>query len=277
LTLDFTYQGGNSGDYAIRKPLPHINVLIVRHDREAAAAIPGDDGYIKYISASPASSQNPLGNRRWIWSHKGYSRTNDTIDLPFMYGLTVTLQNSIDHYFGDRPYMKETVWTDSGWVPADDLATAKLGPLSQSEDPNDSGGPDVIDGYNNDSIGILVGNAPNNFWDGDRRLLTHIDWETIGQASPFDIDNDGIIELPFGRHPDAINPEYEQDLEGRAYTKARVLMFVTGHEIGHALGGPSHSKDNPLCMMYKISENYNRDNFLSDYYRSLLRIHNKIR
>ena len=80
-------------------------------------------------------------------------------------------------------------------------------------------------------------------------------------------DGDGYVELPVVSHIcDAM----------QEYTYGQVLTHTITHEIGHALGGPSHSSD-PECLMYKYSNNWSRDWNLSLYYRSLLRIHNKIR
>jgi hypothetical protein len=281
LELDFTYPGeSSSGDYMIRKPVPHINVLVIRHDRISPAANYGEDGFTQFLSVVKPSAMVPLGQRRWTWSPKGYSRTQTTENQESMYGLTVTVQNAIDHYFDDRPYMKISQWTGSGWTgDVDDT----LGPLSQSEDPEDSGGAAVQDGYHDDSLGILIGNTSNNIWDGDRRLLNKEEWQESGRSSAFDINNDGLVELPFGSTPDADLgskqcAEYDPATGTctNPYTKAWVLRHTITHEIGHALGGTKHSKD-PDCIMNSTANNYHRADRLSDFYRSLLRIHNKVR
>ena len=73
--------------------------------------------------------------------------------------------------------------------------------------------------------------------------------------------------------PDTDNFSNQYDSEGNPYTLARVLKHTITHELAHTLAGPKHTED-PLCLMYKYSINWRRDNYLSDYYRSLLRIHN---
>jgi hypothetical protein len=119
---------------------------------------------------------------------------------------------------------------------------------------------------------MLVGNSANGFWDGDRRLATHAEWQDpeYGRLSPFDINNDGYVELPLASDPYTVN---QFDQNGHPYTKRRVLKHTITHEIGHALAGAYHSND-PECVMYKYSNNWKRDHNLSDYYKSLLRVHN---
>ena len=281
LELDFSYPGSStSGDYLIRKPVPHINILIIRHDSTSLAANYGEDGFTQFLSAVKPSSKVPLGQRRWTWSPKGYSRTQATENQKTMYGLTVTVQNAIDHYFDDRPYRKISQWTGSGWTSQIDYS---LRPLSESEDPTDSGGANVQDGYQDINLGILVGNTSNNVWDGDQRMLNKNDWQDFGQSTAFDINNDGLVELPFGSDPNEDLgskqcAEYDPVTSTctNPYNKAWVLRHTITHEIGHALGGTKHSKD-PYCIMNNTANNYNRADRLSDFYRSLLRIHNKVR
>jgi hypothetical protein len=57
------------------------------------------------------------------------------------------------------------------------------------------------------------------------------------------------------------------------YTKARVLKHTASHEMVHAIAGPPHTYIE-TCMMYDISNNWNKDNYISEEIRSLLRIHN---
>jgi len=93
---------------------------------------------------------------------------------------------------------------------------------------------------------------------------------------PFDIDNDGCVELPTANDPDADNQSKQQDDKLIPYNKARVLQHTMTHEIIHALAGAMHSKD-PKCVMYEYSNNWKRDDYLCDQYRSQLKIHNKPR
>jgi hypothetical protein len=291
LFLDFPYPldpATTSEKYSIRMPLPHLNVLIVWNDAISKGALPGQDGFIKLqYDSKPAlepSQKNPQGTRLWTWSTKGYARTNSVEDQVSMYGIAVTIQNAIHHYFNDRPYQKVSVWNEvtKTWdFPVD--GDLRLMPLSKCEDPGDWGEEEFyVDGYSFDiagiavidpSLGIVSGNDPDTNWDGDRRLLTHSEWDSSGQLTPFDIDGDGIVELPFASNPENIDPSWEQDDQGGQYTKARVIKHIITHEIGHALGGPDHSKD-PACVMNHQSVDWKRDDHLCDWYRSLLKVHN---
>jgi len=178
------------------------------------------------------------------------------------------------------------MWNGSGWDQPDPSNPnyTKLAPLSKGEDPADSGSVIFhMDGHTDffctadarTCFSILPGNTPNGLWDGDKRLLTHDEWETFGQLSPFDIDSDGVVELPFATDPDAIDPASEQDQGGKPYTKARVLKHTTTHEMGHALG-IAHVY-NPECLMYRWSPDWRRDDYICDESRARLKVHNKKR
>jgi hypothetical protein len=271
---------GDSLPYTIRMPLPHINVLIARLDRVKLGVFSSEDGHIKFLAASPPSVQNPLGTRHWAWATKGLSVRGQKGDE---YGVATGLKIPLDGYFGDRPYEKGTIWSwdaNSGtWVwrlPVMDSGSQdlKLRPLGECEDPADSGVH--VDGYMDESLGVLLGNTPNGQWDGDKRLMNSADWEKKGHLNPFDIDHDGAVELPMANNPDADNYSKQHDDKQVAYTKARVLQHTMTHEIIHALAGPWHSKD-PKCVMYEYSTNWKRDDYLCDQYRSQLKIHNKSR
>jgi hypothetical protein len=235
LYLDFSYTGGTSGGYEIRMPLPHINVLILKHDRVTNAVISWQDGRIIFEGHTAPSQQNPSGLRNWEWSTKGYAITNNTQDQGTMFGLAVTLMKPLDYYFEDQPY-EDT--NQNGW----------LDPLS-IEDPD---GP-----------------------------LPKVQWDTDGELSPFDIDNDGYVELPIATDPNTVSGiissnEKDDQVVPWPYTRSRVLRHTATHEMAHALAGGSHTAD-PLCLMYEISNNWKRDDHLSDHYRSLLKVHNILR
>jgi len=248
LGLDFEYGQVAAGSYSyrIRKPLPHINVLIIRHDPQGLFGSP--DGHIRFVSAIPPSQQNPLGTRYWRWATKGYAWCQTTDNQASMYGLAVTLQTSLDNYFDDAPYLDGSTWGNS-WDPND----GHLNPLSLVEDQTDQ--MDPIDG--------VLGDGPDGNWDGDRRMTTF-----DGDLSPFDIDGDGLVELPLSIDP--------YNITSQEYDLGHVLMHTITHEMAHALAGPSHTND-PLCLMYRYSNNWSRHDHLSDYYKSLLRIHNIVR
>jgi len=275
------YNGnGTEGDYAIRLPLPPINVLIVRLDEVKTGAFSTEDGYIKFVGAIEPGPENPSGSRFWAWATKGKGLK---ASKEASYGIAEALKIPLDHYFGDRPYQKQTVWENGQWCNADISAGSsdlRLPPLNESEDPTDSGV--FIDGYADPALGILLGNSPNGQWDGDRRLATHSEWESAGHLNPFDIDNNGFVELPPATDPRADNSSRQfasyDSVAGwqNGYTKAWVLKHTISHEICHVLAGPLHSED-PNDLMYKYSSNWKRADYLSDWYRSLLMIHNKTR
>jgi hypothetical protein len=91
--------------------------------------------------------------------------------------------------------------------------------------------------------------------------------------SPFDINGDGIVELPLAQDPNADLTDSQQD-GSTPYSKARVLKHSITHEICHILAKTGEHSFNDRCVMYKYSSNWKRDNYLSDDYRKLLQIHN---
>jgi hypothetical protein len=263
LWLNWDYLAENDSlpctTYRIRKPLPHINVLSVRNRIEAT------DSYIQFVSAIPPESGNPLGTRYWRWVSKGFAWTNLPADRSAMYGYAVALENPLSHYFNDTPYVDGTTWNDSTFV---SNPNALLDPLSRVEDRSDQLTP--IDG--------VMGNPANGSWDGDKRLATTIEWSS-GHLNPFDIDGDGFVELPTMSDPSVLDPLNLDILypgtanEIREYSIYEVRRHTITHEIGHALGGPGHT-DVPACLMYKYTKNWSRDGYLSDDFKSRIRIHN---
>ena len=266
LSLTEPYQGPTaSGKYLIRKPLPHINAVIVRHDTTSLSAVAGKDGIINFLNAIPPGALNPNGTRIWDWDQKGHASTNTTADHPTMYGFATTYQVPLDHYFADRPYVEGTVWTGAGFTESP-MPDGKLAALSDVEDRNDSRTP--IDG--------ALGDAPDEIWDGDYRSddATKETWYMApDQVSPFDIDGNGYVEAPGAADPDADNFGNQHDLNGVPYTKARVLKHTISHEMVHTIIGPPHTLSK-ICMMYDISNNWKKDDYISEEIRSLLRIHN---
>jgi hypothetical protein len=254
LGLDFEYGQVAPGSYSyrIRKPVPHINVLIIRHDTTGLFGSP--DGHIRFVSASPPSQQNPLGTRYWRWATKGYAWCQTTANQASMYGLAVTLEKPLYSYFHDTPYIDGSTW-GSSWDPPDTV----LNPLSLVEDQTDQ--LDPIDG--------VMGDGPNGIWDGDYRLASSDDWTINGDLNPFDINYNGKVELPIATALNDIDSSYEYDL-------SHVLMHTITHEMAHALAGPSHTND-PYDLMYRYSNNWSRHDRLCDYYRAMLRIHNIMR
>jgi len=267
LSLAFSYEGATlSGNYLIRKPLPHINAVIIRHDRTSPSALSSKDGFINFQTAIPPSPLNPEGTRQWNWDQKGHANTNSTEDHLTMYGFATTYQVPLDHYFGDRPYREGTVWVGNNFTD-EPVSDGKLAPLSRVEDRFDTLTP--IDG--------VLGDNPDNYWDGDYRSNDQNTWYmAANQVSPFDIDGNGYVELPFASDPDADNYSKQYDFDGVPNTRARVLKDTTTHELVHTIAGPPHSQV-LNCLMYEESSNWSKDNYISDYIRSLLRIHNFVR
>ena len=269
LALAFKYEETEpvdlgTGNYAIRMPLPHINALIVRHDHTLKGVYSTDEGFIRFISATPPDSLDPLGSRHWSWSTKGLGLANSREGN---FGIALTLKIPLDHIFSDMPYTKGTVWDSAAGVWRDAMGNelTSLAPLSQVEDQTDLMAP--IDG-------ILPGDNENGLWDGDHRLSTYEEWASSGKLNPFDVDGDGFIELPFksdplNADPGVLNPDFE-------YTKAHVLMHTITHEVGHAIGVADHT-DVDKCLMYRYSNNYKRADYLSNWFRSMLRVNNKVR
>jgi len=273
---------GSQFDYLIRIPPPHINVLIVRHDQETTSVKTSDDpeGYIKYQGSEAPGPGNSTGSRDWEWSTRGYSRWNRTDK---QYGIAISLEIPLGHYFDDKPYLSGTFWDKNlkQWVePTENI---KLAQLSMTEDPEDSGyflWDPIEKEYFYD--GHIPEDNPNGVWDGDRRMLNKIDWTGDQNLNPFDIDNNGYVEMPPAIDPNAANgnrphqhaycDEYGNNCEN-PYTKAWVLMHIITHEIGHALGGWDHSPF-PWCLMHTYAYDWKRQDFISDWYRARLMVHN---
>lgn len=197
------------------------------------------------------------------------------------------------------PYANGTSWNGSSWT---STGIRALEPLSRCEDTGDGAStgsePSDVQLYDGTSdsfwevnesgqvtneVHVLPGNKRNGSWDGDRRLEKKSQWGTRdvndpqkGNLSPFDIDNDGNVELPFATDPTANNYARQYDDDGNPYTKARVTQFLATHEIGHALAGDQHSTVKE-CTMFQESLNWKRDHYLSDQVRENVEVHNHMR
>jgi hypothetical protein len=287
LGLDHVYinniPANSALNYSIRLPVPHINVLLIRFDRVTAKikAEDDDNGLVVFQGVAPPVPWGfeTWGTRNWRWSTKGYSRWNRT---DVQYGSAIPMKIPLDHYFSDDPYQKGTVWNNvsATWDPAPaDPAQMNLMPLGLGEDPFDTGTFVAVVAENNETVhiydGILQGDSANGNWDGDKRILDKSQWDVNGNLSPFDIDNDGIIEHPAVTLA-ADADTNEQDDFGNLFTKQWVLKHTITHEIGHAMGGLNHS-DFLFCLMSAYSEDWKRDHFLSNQFRLRLKIHNIVR
>jgi len=306
LLLAFDYLGsGTAGiydGYKIRMPVPPINALIIHHHPTAISSGQADGGIGPQLGgAIPPNPDDPDGKRRWLWSEKARSILKSSQNF---YGLATTLKIPLTKYFDQLPFVNGTEWTTNGWTAA---STPNLDPLGKGEDASDTGVSAVpvaaaevatVDGYNDSfeveqgdgstaTHEVLAGNTANSQFDGDMRLKDKSMWGIRGQTcavgsvcgnlSPFDIDNDGIVELPRATDPEADNYARQHDDAGVAYNLARVLQFLITHEAIHAMALKPppylHSVDE-TGVMYERSNNWKRDNFISHAFREWLDVHN---
>jgi hypothetical protein len=179
---------------------------------------------------------NKRGLRDWTWDTKGSSG----LGTATAYGTgTYTYQISLDHYFNDKPYRNN--------------ANTWLDPISAVEDKNDNGVDDRSKGvWESGSNGIL---DPDVY-----KIASYSEALTT-----FDIDKDNLVELPVATDPANINILYE-------YAKVQVLKHTITHEMGHAMG-MDHNADS-TCVMYEYSNNWSRDDHLSDTAKAQIQIHN---
>jgi hypothetical protein len=267
-------------------PLPRLNVMIVNLDRERGGIFSNEEGFINFTSSSAPSEDNPHGARHWNWATKGISYL-----VQRGYGLAIAFRIPLDHYFNDTPYQKGTilerdadglgVWRAPN-VEDEDSPDLKLMPLNMCEDYTDGGKEAVIDagpfedGYVDPYIRALNGNHENGQWDGDRRLRSRDEWDS-GHLNPFDIDDNGYVELPTATDPDAADGNFDKqhDHQGRPYDMARVIQHTVTHEIIHVLARWGDHSYDPEDVMYAFSKDWRRDDYMSDWYRSLLRVENE--
>ena len=127
------------------------------------------------------------------------------------------------------------------------------------EDKNDNSTDDKVNRVY-ESTGT---NTPNPaYFTGDMVVLGNYSQ----QLTAFDINNDGLVELPIAGDPATINTAYE-------YTRAHVLKHTITHELGHAVGIP-HNQDT-TCLMYEFTNNWSRDDVFSPAGKGYIQIHNQ--
>ena len=198
--------------------------------------------------------------RDWEWSTKGVCPPGSAIT----YGTCTAYQLALDNYFNDMPYKNgntcpssSTNCSGSPW-PTWDPANTVLDPVNRVEDQNDNAVNTKI-GTNN----YEAGPSASSPWNSDVRVPGSF----LQDLSPFNPSNmrynnnvPMVVELPVGN-------------ASNRFTKPQVLKHTITHEIIHGAGDGPHNSD-PNCLMYEWSNNWSRDNNLSNYAKGLLKIHN---
>jgi hypothetical protein len=164
---------------------------------------------------------------------------------------TTTYQLALDYYFGDKPYIDGLTLAGTDWTGPPDN---KLDSIANVQDKNDNG--------TNEKAG-------NKYEAGCQTCPFKSDVVVPGsynqQLTAFDVDYNGLVELPIAGDPNNIDRNYE-------YTKAQVLKHTITHEMGHAVG-MRHNSDS-TCVMYEYSNNWGRDGKFSNYATVQMSIHN---
>jgi len=203
---------------------------------------------------------NKRGVRDWSWDTKG-SASIGTGSGP---GIASLYQVPLDFYMDanlrDRPYRDGN---RDGITGRND----RLDPIAAVEDANDNGvGPESIKGKSEDSLVI------NAILDNDVYVAGRFDQH----LSPFDIDNNGFVELPVASNPvscTAPNTPVGCIDRNFEYTKAHVLKHSITHELVHALGALHDADANSL--MYEYSTSWSRDGNLSTVAKSQIIVINQ--
>ncbi len=217
----------------------NIHVLSITHNTTTNYQGAADsNAHIKWAST-----------RNWQWFTKGQS----SIGTSTQYGSSITYEKALNFYVTDKTYKDGNTWNGvSAWG----AANGKLDPINLVEDTNDNG----LWTTGEDKAG---GKA--NSLDGDVRVLN-----SFAQAlSPFDINNNNLIELPVASNPDSVDPRYE-------YTKRQILKHSITHEMGHAVAAADQNhNDDSDCLMYRYSNNWSRDDKFGSVAKGKIQIHNK--
>ena len=198
-------------------------------------------------------------------------------------------QKAFDNFFavsagkGDRPYLDDATFTGTK---ANDMRKAelwtgpdnKLDPIGLVEDADDNGLLGSVENKVNLSSETttprLTGDhpVPCGTTDPACKPDTNGDgwpdtpWEYNHALSPFNINNDGKIELPLVAQVNQITPLHSFSIEQAA-------KHVTTHELGHATGVAVHTDDSS-CVMYKATDDFLRDGHFSAAAAEKIRIHN---
>jgi uncharacterized repeat protein (TIGR01451 family) len=235
-----------------------INAGIDVHVVDATTSAPGEfniDVVIVQTGTKFSTDDariNKRGVRDWSWDTKGNTNSAGTSST---YGISTMFMTSADSYFGDKPY-KDQLRSGAGLV-------GKLDPIGQVEDRNDNATIESGEDTNN-----------NKALDGDVLVLGSF----VQQLSPFDIDGNGLVELPLTLNPvsctSANNPVgcIDRNFE---YSKAHILKHTITHEVGHAIGMPREHDADARCVMFTSSNNWSRDDCFSTVAQGQVLIHNQ--
>jgi hypothetical protein len=197
-------------------------------------------------------AQRTTGVRNWEWATKGFCQPNN----PF----PITYQKALDNYFNQKPYTDGGTCTSASCYGStatyNTTQSRVLDPIGKVEDRND-------DGTNTKTSNPTVWDTGSSGgpWRSDRVVSG-----SFNQVlTAFDIDNNGLVELPLASDPGNIDRTHE-------YTKAHVLKHTITHELGHAVGMNHNYRSK--CLMYNWSSDWSRDDYFSDIARGQMNIHN---
>lgn len=229
--------------------LGETSIKVLRINNEVSAT---------FNSESPHIYQQ--GIRSWNIKVFGQSGIGDGLT----YGSSTIYQRPIDCYADeeglmDRPYKDGTTLDPSStslrngpWIPPD----GELNPIARVEDANDNGKKDGGEDKNGNAS--LDGDNPVPLNSGQAGPP----WRWDQNFSPFDIDGNKKVENPVATT--TVNTTYE-------YTKAQIYKHVITHEMEHGVGIRYENED-PLCVMYRLSNNWSRDNHFNPDAAALIRI-----
>jgi hypothetical protein len=265
----YAYDGINEETRYIEPP--NIDIVVVYNDTTHTDTLEGGaNGYINQIAV-----------RYWTWDTKGASYYGDAT----MYHYWVNPQNgyvnhgaytyhlNLMHYFHNRPYWDSTV-TDGQYYVANTAYIGKLDPESTVEDKKIEDGSlqktnktttnedtSPTDGYLTGDH-VKLGKHPTNpsgtdplypKWDsrdysGNTVLVPTKDsiYYRVGyDFSPFDADNNGLVEPP--DTPDPLNTPLDRQADPLKVQRQTIM-----HEMGHAVGirSPEHPCEivNAMCV-----------------------------
>ena len=240
-----------------------------------------DVASVTYKSANYGAENGHIidrSDRDWIFSTLGSSSFGDEVD----YGASCNIYRpAMEAFFGgDLPYHNGATFTgttskqkkDEGyWTPD---ANAYLDPVGLVEDGNDNGNLDTKENLvdlPDQPAGQLDGDHPvpcvEPGCDPDLNNDGWLDnpWEYTHDLSPFDIDGNGLVELPVVAEPIDV---------GNQFSIAQGVKHVTTHELGHNVGVTQHTTDSS-CVMYEYTNDLLRDGYFSPSAAEKIRIHNQ--